>query len=100
MHINKEQSKHASTANKQCTHAYCVRLQTTKATLSKLPLTSLILETDAPDMPIYQQSSSYNSPLNIISIYKALCELREETPLAVEQQLYLNTESIFPIIND
>ena len=74
--------------------------QKTKATLSKLPLASLVLETDAPDMPIYQQSSSQNSPLNIISIYKSLCELRQETPLAVEQQLYLNTESIFPIIND
>ena len=74
--------------------------QKTKATLSQLPLTSLVLETDAPDMPIYQQSSSYNSPLNVTSIYQALCELREETPLFVEQQLYLNTESIFPIIND
>ncbi|TEW47672.1 TatD family hydrolase [Psychromonas algicola] len=74
--------------------------QKTKATLSQLPLSSLVLETDAPDMPIYQQSSSHNSPLNLISIYQSLCNLRRETPLAVQRQLYLNTQSIFPIIND
>jgi len=74
--------------------------QKTKATLKQLPLTSLVLETDAPDMPIYLQSSSHNSPLNIISIYQSLCDLRGETSVAVQQQLYLNTKSIFPIIND
>lgn len=74
--------------------------QKTKATLSKLPLSSLVLETDAPDMPIYLQSSSHNSPLNLISIYQSLCDLRDETPLAVQRQLYINTQSIFPIIND
>ena len=72
----------------------------TRSALSKLPLDSLVLETDAPDMPIYKQLTSHNSPLNIVSIYQNLCDLREEAPQAVAQQLYNNTKSIFPIIDD
>jgi len=72
----------------------------TRATLSKLPLESLVLETDAPDMPIYQQSGLYNSPLNLITIFKSLCNIRDESPEIVAEQLYDNSKSIFPIIND
>lgn len=72
----------------------------TRKTLSNLPLNSLVLETDAPDMPIYLQQSRDNSPLNIIAIYNALCELREESPEVIEQQLYLNTRSLFSISHD
>jgi len=72
----------------------------TKATLSQLPLSSLVLETDAPDMPLYEQPGLYNSPLHIPRIFEALCALRKESPLLIKQQLCLNTQSIFPIIND
>ena len=72
----------------------------TRSALSKLPLESLVLETDAPDMPIYKQLTSHNSPLNIVAIYQTLCDLREEAPLTVALQVYNNTKSIFPIIDD
>jgi TatD DNase family protein len=72
----------------------------TRETVHKVPLTSLVLETDAPDMPLYQQQGLYNSPLNLITIYKALCKIRDENPLIVAQQLRENSKSIFPIIND
>jgi len=72
----------------------------TRQTLKKVPLHSLLLETDAPDMPIYQQPTRHNSPLNLLSIFQSLCELREEPPQQVSQQIYENTKRIFSIIND
>lgn len=72
----------------------------TRKTISAVPLTSLVLETDAPDMPIYQQLSSHNSPLNLPVIYKSICNLRKETPEIIALQLYMNSKSIFPLIND
>ncbi|RBW42743.1 TatD family deoxyribonuclease [Psychromonas sp. B3M02] len=72
----------------------------TQKTLSKLPLSSLVLETDAPDMPVYQQSTEFNSPLNITVIFEALCALREEPRDVIAQRIYNNSKSIFPIIND
>ena len=72
----------------------------TRNALSKLPLTSIVLETDAPDMPIYQQSTSHNSPLNLKIIFESLCEIRKESSTVVAQQIYSNTKSIFSIIND
>jgi len=72
----------------------------TQNTLRHLPLKSLVLETDAPDMPIYQQQSVHNSPLNITVIFDALCALREESRDVIAQQIYNNSKSIFSIIND
>jgi len=72
----------------------------TRNAVSKLPLTSIVLETDAPDMPIYQQSTSHNSPLNLKIIFESLCEIRKESSTVVAQQIYANTKGIFSIIND
>jgi TatD DNase family protein len=72
----------------------------TQATVGKLPLSSLVLETDAPDMPIYQQQEQYNSPLNLPIIFTALCKLRKERESVVADQIYENTKRIFSIIDD
>ena len=72
----------------------------TRQVVSKLPLTSFVLETDAPDMPIYQQSTPHNSPLNLKVIFESLCEIRKESSTVVGQQIYENTKGIFSIIND
>ena len=50
-----------------------------RQTFAKLPLKSLLLETDAPDMPLYNQQSKNNSPLNIIAIFECLANLRSES---------------------
>ncbi|TEW53499.1 TatD family deoxyribonuclease [Psychromonas sp. RZ22] len=72
----------------------------TKQTISRLPLNSLVLETDAPDMPIYKQNTLNNSPLNLKIIFNELCKLRKEPIDVIERELYLNCQSIFSIIND
>lgn len=72
----------------------------TRKTLSKLALDCVVLETDAPDMPIFEQQSKNNSPLNVVAIFNALCDLRGETTEIIEHQLYLNTCSLFSINHD
>lgn len=72
----------------------------TRETLSHLPIEALVLETDAPDMPLYQQRKTLNSPLNIIPIFNALTELRNEPKSQLATQLYTNIGNIFPLCND
>lgn len=72
----------------------------TKKTIAKLPIESIVLETDAPDMPLYQQATVYNSPLNIIPIFNALSQLRNESKLQLTAQLYQNVNNIFSLSND
>jgi len=71
----------------------------TKSTVSQLPLTSFVLETDAPDMPIYQQPTQHNTPLHIPLIFEAFCALRKESPRQVKEQLAVNTLHTFPVLN-
>ncbi|WP_372880550.1 TatD family hydrolase [Psychromonas sp.] len=73
---------------------------TTRATIAALPLEALVLETDAPDMPVYQQEQADNSPLNLLKIFAALKTLRSEPEKELAEQLYLNTRSIFSLGND
>lgn len=72
----------------------------TRLTVSQLPLSCFVLETDAPDMPIYQQQAVYNSPGNLPIIFDSLCKLRKESAQSVSAQIYENTSRIFPLIND
>jgi len=72
----------------------------TRQAIANLPIESLVLETDAPDMPIYQQQTTHNSPVNIIAIFNALSELRSESKAQLAAQLYNNTTNIFSLSND
>ena len=72
----------------------------TRKTIAQLPIEYLVLETDAPDMPIYQQAQKNNSPLNIIPIFNALSELRKESKSQLATHLYNNACNIFPLCND
>lgn len=72
----------------------------TRHTFANLPLQSLVLETDAPDMPIYQQQTEMNSPLNVIAIFNCLATLRSEPKSQLATQLYQNTHNIFSLSDD
>ncbi len=72
----------------------------TRQTVSRLPIESLLLETDAPDMPIYQQQQRYNSPSNLLLIFEALAQLRSESKTVLARQIYKNTQRIFSLNND
>jgi len=58
------------------THPNATRL---RSLMAQLPLSSLVLETDSPDMPIANMIGTRNSPENIPTILATLAELRSET---------------------
>jgi len=54
------------------------RAAKTRQAVSELPLSSLLLETDSPDMPIYGYQGQRNEPANIAKVLHSLGELRKE----------------------
>ncbi|MEH6445316.1 MAG: TatD family hydrolase [Oceanospirillaceae bacterium] len=72
------------------THPRATKL---RALAAQLPLTDIVLETDAPDMPLANMLETYNQPANISIIADVLCQLRNESALAIAQQIALNTRS-------
>lgn len=60
--------------------------------ISQLPLTSFVLETDSPDMPIKDQKGNKNTPNSIIRIFDIVCSCRNESKLEIEKQLWHNSE--------
>jgi TatD DNase family protein len=63
--------------------------------IKRLPLTSLVLETDAPSMPISGCQGQNNSPLQLIAIFKQLLNIRSENPEVIAQQLENNVAQLF-----
>lgn len=80
------------------------RAKKTMNAIKRLPLTSLLLETDAPSMPLskevvdldasYEQSQA-NSPINLIRIFKCLTAIRPESPSEIAEQIELNIDALF-----
>lgn len=73
------------------------RAQKTRKAIAALPLERLLLETDAPDMPVSGFQGEPNRPERIQSVFEHLCDLRQETPEAISQQIYLNSQQLFQI---
>ena len=71
------------------------RAQKTRKVVAALPLSSLILETDAPDMPLSGFQGQPNRPERIKQIFEQLCLLRSEPPQQIAEQLYNNSMALF-----
>lgn len=61
-----------------------------------LPLTRFVLETDAPDIPVYGKTGNRNSPEFLPEIFKSFCNYRDEKEKEIEQQLFENACQTFP----
>jgi len=72
----------------------------TREAIGRVPIESLVLETDAPDMPLYQQQAKNNSPINLLTIFDVLSSFRSESKSCLATQIYKNTETIFSLNND
>ncbi|MDF7667041.1 TatD family hydrolase [Orbaceae bacterium ESL0727] len=75
------------------------RARKTRTTIAKLPLHCLLLETDAPDMPLNGQQGQPNRPENIAQIFTILTQLRSESAEQILQTITTNTLTLFPRIN-
>lgn len=69
----------------------------TRKTVSKIPLSAIVLETDSPSMPLFNQTESINTPLNILPILEVLYDLRNEKREAIRLQIEKNVNAIFNV---
>ncbi len=72
------------------------RARKTRDTVAALPLSSLVLETDAPDMPLNGFQGQPNRPEQVVQVCNALAELRSEPFELICQTLLANSLRLFP----
>ncbi|MDT8309833.1 MAG: TatD family hydrolase [Methylophaga sp.] len=73
------------------------RAQRLQGLFSELPLSQIVLETDAPDMPFCGHQGERNSPEYIPLVVEKLAELRGETMADIAAQTSTNVRSLFAI---
>ncbi|AVY96418.1 metal-dependent hydrolase [Lelliottia sp. WB101] len=73
------------------------RASKTRDVMAQLPLSSLLLETDAPDMPLNGFQGQPNRPEQAAHVFTTLCELRAEPAETLADALLQNTEDLFGI---
>ncbi|WP_343550818.1 TatD family hydrolase [Pantoea sp.] len=73
------------------------RASKTRNTIAQLPLTSLLLETDAPDMPLQGFQGQPNRPERARNTFEVLCQLRSEAPAEIAAALWHNSQRIFAL---
>jgi TatD DNase family protein len=73
------------------------RAQKTRQTFRQMPLASLLLETDAPDMPLQGKQGQRNSPEYLPEIAQALANLRGEPLAQIAQVTTANAKILFGI---
>ncbi|MCL9773319.1 TatD family hydrolase [Vibrio methylphosphonaticus] len=71
------------------------RAKKTRDTISKLPLDYLLIETDAPDMPLSGYQGTINKPEMLKLTLSTLIMLRSESAQTVTSQLLNNSKSLF-----
>ena len=73
------------------------RASKTRNTVAQLPLDALLLETDAPDMPLHGFQGEPNRPERARLVWQTLCELRPEAPQTIADALWRNTQNLFSL---
>ena len=71
------------------------RAKKTINAIKRLPLDSLVLETDAPSMPLSSFQGEPNSPLRLLDIVECLCEIRDESKEVITETIEQNIQSLF-----
>ncbi len=67
----------------------------TRHTVAELPLESMVLETDSPDMPLAGYQGRRNDPARIPLVAQTLASLREQPLAVIAQQTTLNSQQLF-----
>ena len=68
-----------------------------RATAGKVPLDSILLETDAPDQPDADHFNQRNEPAYLINVLKCLSELRDESIEEIATQTTRNAQKLYNI---
>jgi TatD DNase family protein len=75
------------------------RANKTRQAVKQLPLEAILLETDAPDMPINGKQGERNSPIHLVEIAKVLADLRGDALEKIAAQTTVNSRTLFKIDN-
>jgi TatD DNase family protein len=70
------------------------RAEKTRKAVSKLPLAALVLETDAPAMPLSGFQGQTNTPAQLRWVFESLCNLRPEPPEHLATALWQNSLTV------
>ncbi|MEV3822553.1 TatD family hydrolase [Aeromonas dhakensis] len=73
------------------------RANKTREAVRHMPLEALLLETDAPDMPLQGQQGVPNTPANLPIIAQLLADLRQQPLAHVASVLHESTLRTFPL---
>jgi len=73
------------------------RANKTREAVKRLPLESMLLETDAPDMPLQGKQGQRNSPESIFEVAQTLALLRNESLEKIAAQTTQNSQTLFKI---
>lgn len=73
------------------------RASKTRDVMSQLPLSALLLETDAPDMPLNGFQGQPNRPEQAARVFATLCELRNEPADEIADALLNNSRTLFDL---
>lgn len=68
------------------------RAQKTIKAVSRLPIDSIVLETDAPAMPLHGFQGTVNTPIRVVDVFKQLCKIRNENEQTLAQGLENNIQ--------
>lgn len=71
------------------------RARKTRDALAQMPLSSLVLETDAPDMPLAGFQGQVNTPARLPLVLDALVSIRAESREEIEAALWRNSLRLF-----
>lgn len=71
------------------------RAKKTRDAIQQIPMEALLLETDAPSMPLCGEQGERNSPLNVIRIAQTLAELKQCSVQEVASTTTSNARSVF-----
>jgi TatD DNase family protein len=71
------------------------RAEKTRKAVAKLPLESLVLETDGPTMPLFQRQGARNEPAYIFEVLADLSVLKQISPDALGDAIERNVEKMF-----
>lgn len=74
------------------------RAKKTRAAVAAAPLHGLVLETDAPDMPLAGHQGERNEPCRIADVFAALDELREESTAELANALWYNSMELIQFL--
>ncbi len=73
------------------------RARKLRATAARIPLTSILLETDAPDQPDAEHHQQRNEPAYLVNTLECLSALRGESKEEIAEQTTANARALFQI---